>query len=97
MQINLSGVPAGGGATLNISLGFTPEKIHQDTTGIRVDVRVFDADDPTGPSEVFPARVAPGTPEAEIADRAIEAVARNVEKQVALWKRLGRRPEAAHV
>jgi hypothetical protein len=96
MTLNLSGVPLPGGATMNICLGFTTERIHKDSTGIRVDVRVFDADDPTGPSEIFPARVPPGTPEAEIADRAIEAIARNIEMQTALWKRMGRRG-VAHV
>ena len=94
MTLNLTGVPLAGAATLSICLGFTAEKIHHDSTGIRVDVRVYDADDPTGPSEVFPARVALGTPEAEIADHAIEAVARNIETQVALWKRMGRRRAA---
>jgi hypothetical protein len=96
MTLNLTDVPVAGGATLSICLGFTAEKIHHDSTGIRVDVRVFDADDPSGPSEIFPAQVPPGTPEAEIADRAIEAVSRSIATQTELWRRMGRRG-AAHV
>jgi hypothetical protein len=97
MTLNLTGVPLAGGATMSICLGFDLLATRPETGGIRADVRVFDVDDPAGPSEVFPAQLPTDTPNAEIADRAIESVSRNIEMQTALWKRMGRRPEVRHV
>jgi hypothetical protein len=96
MNLNLTCVPVSGGATLNICLGFTAEKIHHDGSGIHVDVRVFDAEDPTGPSQIFPARLPAGTPDFEVADRAVQFVAADIQMQTELWKRLGRLPGGAN-